>query len=535
MSLHPADIEADVLAELLAADEVERSELDPRKQLQTAEDRLGWSHLEPASPDAHRMEEDHFLAYGDHLAEEHGVYRKALSRADLSKVDGETRRRLREAGRPADPASEAYREVASVVLKAYVRGYGMMLDRQRGEAVPTPAPSAGRGPKLSEAVDAWKAGSGARGSRKPSGRTLLEADYAVRRLTEWHGDVRLGDLSREMARDFRNALSTVPTRLPGELKRLPMRDLLKRELKAYPAQHAATVNKALNILAAIISHAEAAGSLDAVPNFRNPFGKGMKLDVDARAEEERQPFTKADLAAIFGTGVYCAGERPAGGGGEAAFWLPLLGLLSGARQGELAALRIADLAQDPESGIWHFDIGTAGGRSIKTASSRRKVPLHPELERIGLLRYRQGLLDAGAGLDAPLWPHVEADTVGRQNGPWSKWFNRYLRVKAGVADRTKVFHSFRHTFKDAARNSGLREDVHDALTGHAGAGGVGRSYGQGFGLPALAEQVARIEAPAVVRGLTWVAGGVVRPKRRRVLARGKNAPMARGGSYAARG
>ena len=143
-----------------------------------------------------------------------------------------------------------------------MRTYELKLERQRGKVVATPARSTNRGPKLSEAFEAWKAGSGARGGKKPSDRTLLEASYAVRRLTEWRGDIRLGDLSRELARDFRDALATVPNRLPDNLKRLPMRELLARDLKAYPPVHAATVNKTLTILAAIISHAEAVGRLE---------------------------------------------------------------------------------------------------------------------------------------------------------------------------------------------------------------------------------------------------------------------------------
>jgi hypothetical protein len=149
-----------------------------------------------------------------------------------------------------------------------------------------------------------------------------------------------------------------------------------------------------------------------------------------------------------------------------------------------------------------FDIGTEGGRTIKTASSRRNVPVHPELERVGLLRYRQHLLDRGASPQDPLWPDIKSDSMGRRAGPWSKWFNRYLRDKAGVDDAGKVFHSFRHTFKRMARDARLEEEVHDALTGHTG-GGVGRSYGAGFGLKVLAEAVGRLEVPEVVRGLRW--------------------------------
>ena len=50
----------------------------------------------------------------------------------------------------------------------------------------------------------------------------------------------------------------------------------------------------------------------------------------------------------------------------------------------------------------------------------------------------------------------------------------------------------------------MGEELHDALTGHSG-GGVGRSYGGGFGLEALAEALGRIEVPDAAKGLSWVS------------------------------
>ncbi len=238
----PEEIEADVLAELLAADEAERSDGDARRQLQTAAERSQWPDLMPVPFGRRGMAEDHHHVYGGELEELAADYRKALSRSDPCIVDAETRDLLRRKQAPIDPASEAYHEAALAVLRAHAKAYGLMLARQEGELVSTPAPSSQRGPTVTEAYEAWKAGSGARGSRKPSGRTLLEAERSVRLLKEWHEDIRLGDLTREKARDFRDALARVPTRLPAELRRLALRDLLKRDLKAYPTQHAATIN-----------------------------------------------------------------------------------------------------------------------------------------------------------------------------------------------------------------------------------------------------------------------------------------------------
>jgi len=49
----------------------------------------------------------------------------------------------------------------------------------------------------------------------------------------------------------------------------------------------------------------------------------------------------------------------------------------------------------------------------------------------------------------------------------------YIR-SIGLTNRARVFHSFRHGFKDALRRAGVSEDLNDALTGHSG-GGVGRA------------------------------------------------------------
>jgi integrase len=260
--------------------------------------------------------------------------------------------------------------------------------------------------------------------------------------------------------------------------------------------------------------------VDAVPGFTNPF-KSLALTVDRRGEDGRRaPFAEGDLKAIFGTGVYAAGERPEGGGGDAAYWFPIIALLSGARLNEIAQLRIKDLRQDPETGVWLFDIGTEGGRAIKTASSRRYVPVHPELERLGLLRYRQHLLDGKpkGGDEASLWPDIKSADPFYRSTAWSKWYGRFLRIEAGVTDRNLVFHSFRHSFKRMARDAGLSEEAHDALTGHVGGGGIGRGYGSGFGLKALAEAMGSITAPQAVKLVPeWSAQG--RPARRHRASR----------------
>ncbi|WP_246672856.1 MULTISPECIES: site-specific integrase [unclassified Mesorhizobium] len=506
----PEQIEADIITALLRADEEEREEGDPRRQLQTPEERAAWPDLTDPGFGTKGMAEGHLELLDLHTSELVGEYRNALARRKPEIVRAELHAYLKARQLPIDPSSPFYREAGLAVLKGHVKAYEMMGRRQAGDDIPTPQPSVGKGPLLSEAYDLWQKGSPARGGKQSSPHTLREAERAVRYFTQWHGDLRLGDIGKEKARDFRNALAKMPTRMTDKQRALPLRELLAGHLGVHEAVHAASVNKYLNLLSAIISAAEKEGLVDAMPGFTNPF-KGLALTVDRRGEDGRRaPFAEGDLKAIFGTGVYSAGKRPEGGGGDAAYWFPIIALLSGARLNEIAQLRIKDLRQDIETGIWLFDIGTDGGRAIKTASSRRYVPVHPELERLGLLSYRQSLLEGKpkGGDEASLWPDIKSADPFYRSTAWSKWFGRFLRIEAGVTDSNLVFHSFRHSFKRMARDAGVLEETHDALTGHVGGGGVGRGYGGGFGLKALADAMSSIKAPQAVRALTkWSRRG----------------------------
>jgi hypothetical protein len=319
---------------------------------------------------------------------------------------------------------------------------------------------------------------------------------------ELHGDLRLGDVTREKARRYRDAVARVPTNLPNKLRRVPLPELLKCDLAQYRQRSATTVHKLLALLGAIISQAEREGRVDGVQGFINPFGKGIRFAIEER-EFDRGLFARSDLKAIFGSPVFIGDDRPLGGGGEAAFWFPLIALLSGMRLDEIAQLRMCDLQHDEETGRWLFDIDRSGGRSVKTRSSIRRVPLHPELQRIGLLRYRERLVDRGASVESPLWPDVKANGSRTRSSAWSKWFGRYLRDRCGIADPNKVFHSFRHTFKRISRDAGLPEEVHDALTGHAGGRSVGRGYGRGFSIAPLISAIDKIAAPIDLQHVRW--------------------------------
>lgn len=515
-----AAIEAETAAELLARDEEERTEGDDRRRLQSREERAQWPDLVPiAEPWQKGMAEDHAHVYGIEVEELSHEFREAYARRDPAIVRAETREALHRHQIPVDPTSDSFHQAGMAVLRGTVRAYDAMLRRQKGDIVDTPAPpivsspsppppsnTSKSGPKLSEAFARWQEGDGAAGARKPGRSGVLEAKPAVRWFIELHGDIGLGEITKAKAREYRDALARVPKRLPKNLRGLTLRQLPARNLEGYERRGATTINKSIGMLAAIVSYAQREGLLDCVPGFVNPFEKDVKLRVDKRAEEERERFEPSEIAAIFEAGVFKNGERPAAGAGEAAFWFPLIALLSGMRLGEIAGLRLRDLCQDEDTEGWLFDVNPRGGRSVKTASSIRKVPVHPELLTIGLLSYRQSLVDRGTKPEGSLWPTLRSAEGRSLSAPWSKWFSRLLRKKVGITDRRKVFHSFRHTFKRMARDAGIPKEQHNAMTGHEGEGDVGEGYGRGVSLQPLIDAMATIKAPAVVSGLSWREG-----------------------------
>jgi integrase len=153
--------------------------------------------------------------------------------------------------------------------------------------------------------------------------------------------------------------------------------------------------------------------------------------------------------------------------------LPLLGLYSGARRSELSGLRANDVQEIEHVPCFTLVEDKTAGKRLKSATAQRTVPIHPQLITLGWLRYVDGVRSRDGG-SAWLFPQVSPQTPAAIKA-WTKWFIRYLR-NSGVTSHTKVFHSLRHTFKDALRTASVPEDLNDALLGQKNSS-VGRGYG----------------------------------------------------------
>jgi len=153
-------------------------------------------------------------------------------------------------------------------------------------------------------------------------------------------------------------------------------------------------------------------------------------------------------------------------------WGPLIGLYTGARLNEIAQIDLADIRE--ESGILVFDLNDEGeGKQLKSAASRRLVPVHSRLTELGLLAHVEKLRRKGATKLFPDFPDSVEHGRGRNLG---RWFNEKLLPKLGIKSEELVFHSLRHTVITALMQADVPEPIVKAIAGHQQEGVTQQHY-----------------------------------------------------------
>jgi integrase len=150
----------------------------------------------------------------------------------------------------------------------------------------------------------------------------------------------------------------------------------------------------------------------------------------------------------------------------------LIALISdtGMRLSEAIGLVWDDIHLEHE--IPHLNLKPHPWRRLKTSGSKRLIPLvGASLEAIKIM-HRQ--------CDNPFLFKSYASKDGCNGNSCSATLNKWL--KQHISDA--VIHSFRHSFRDRLRNSGVQTEMIDQLGGWSRQS-VGRSYGNGFSLRLL--------------------------------------------------
>ena len=233
-----------------------------------------------------------------------------------------------------------------------------------------------------------------------------------------------------------------------------------------------TFGNYLNNISSIFNFAIVKNFISGNP-FQDPYLRAEFLG-DNQDEEEPSLYSIDELNAIFRAPLYTGCVDDNWGFGRAGenhprrgrFWLPLISLFHGLRCNEAAQLYTEDVCE--EEGISCFEIrenradGSKCDKHIKTKQSKRRVPIHPELVKIGFLDF---VAARRADSEAPrLFPDLPCGATGYFSDPFSKWFGRFKESALGPGcDAT--FHSFRHHFRTALGEAGVHPGEVEKLGG----------------------------------------------------------------------
>lgn len=366
------------------------------------------------------------------------VLRDAYARGDLSSVRNSLSAFLRSEDLYVPPGTPSHERLLRRFQQAEIEVYDAVLRRRRGETVEVPIQPLDT-LTLSDVFESWKK----RKANRPP-KTVRAFEQAFEALKELTTATTAAMLTKRDAVSFRD------------------------RMLARADTSARTVEKLIGFLRAAFEVARKDGKLEV-----NPFD-GVEVEIDdlERKRRTRLPFTVSELQNIFNGPVYQPDFVPRKSLGKAQYWLPLLSLLSGARLEELAQLHVEDIRHDPQHGHYLY-IHNAEERKVKTASSWRQVPLHPELVKLGFLEY---VKQVKAGR---LFPTLKPDKYGKLATTFSTWFGRYLD-QLGITDESKVFHSFRHSFIAVCKQkaaAGIPPEVREAIVGHTPTNEIAATYG----------------------------------------------------------
>ena len=356
-------------------------------------------------------------------------------------------------GLSIDWTSEAGKAGLAASLKAYRLASRELCQRDAGEVVDTPPalaplevktaepPPKDSGERMSDAFLAWKG----LGRRKP--KTVSTFGRHVELFAEIMGDPELRSLRRADGLRFRDALT---------------RRAIKEVNTAASADNVLTTIKALTNVA-----------VDQEWLASNPFER-LAVTEGGRDAEGREPWTPEDLPRVFDSPLFTAYVLPSGNavatkaGADAAYWVPLLCLYTGARPSEVCQLWTDDVSVIGDCLIIEFRQDESRGTSLKNAASWRALPVHSELIRLGFRDYWNGIMASASG-PGWLFPAVPKSGANGAAGQFGQWFGEY-KTAQGFSTPKKSLHSFRHTVETELGFAEVSDTLVDAITGHEGKG-----------------------------------------------------------------
>jgi integrase len=271
--------------------------------------------------------------------------------------------------------------------------------------------------------------------------------------------------------------------------------VLKAHELRLPPMNARTSNGYLSTMRAFCEFERKAGRLE-----KNPFS-GKRATEIPQGESERG-FTKVELSVILRSPLFVGAKSTSRiyTAGDVLirdwhFWIIMIAMMTGARIAEISQLRPSDV--QGSEGIWVLNIDDKDGKRLKNVSSKRLLPLHPHLPRLGLPQLAAHQRGLGHLTLLPGIPKPVGGDPGKQPG---QWMTEQFLPRLGLTRKLLGFHSFGHAIRTLLREAKVDSATADRITGHSSST-VGDSYGN-FTIPLLNDAISGIEFPSELTAIS---------------------------------
>lgn len=311
-------------------------------------------------------------------------------------------------------------------------------------------------------------------------------------------DTPLAEITYDRVQKFRSLIAKVPTNRNKIFPGLALEDQIKNAEKA--GKSPLSIQSQRLYLRCLFDVLEAGRVRNFIPS--NPASGVKPLQKDKETDaEKRLPWTDDQLKGFFGGKYYhlCAADLTSYTKKDRAwrFWMPLLMLYSGARPNEIAQLHCDDVRRT-EAGTWYFSLSDDDGKTLKTGSSRRRVPLHPELIKIGFLEFVEARRKRNGPKEPRIFSELKPDKYGSLAAYASKRIRDTFIPEEITLKEKQTFYSLRHNVRDALRRVKAPADTLLAVCGWTPAGkAVSDDYGDGGNPDLHREYVDAITYPSL--------------------------------------
>ena len=286
-------------------------------------------------------------------------------------------------------------------------------------------------------------------------KALTVTDKTIKRyklicevLIELVGDKRVGSITREELRSLKQALPKIPTNREKQsiYDGMALKEIVKLPRKESVKYYSENTQRSRLIdLTSFFTWLKREGYIKENPS------EGISNGFTRICKQARRPFTPEELTRLFNPSDYMVAVGN-----------------SMARLEEIAQLHTKDIKL--EEGVWVISMDTLSvsddslKKKLKTVSSKRVIPIHPNLISLGLVAYHKLMLEKNS---ERLFPELSNENANEAYGDViGKWFRRYRLKDNKAASSRTPFHAFRNTVSDSLKRLSVDDVMIKEILGH---------------------------------------------------------------------